>query len=96
MKASSQFLSYSEQTRSRTVDFIMNPTEALGYTDSTPFCFREKTKRSGLVRVEEMLRYEFEERLREYDMAVFILVVAVAFRVMNPDITGRLANRSVR
>jgi hypothetical protein len=55
--------------------FIMDPSQALLDTDSSPFVIRKETKSSSVIIIEVALRNEFEEGLWEYHMSILVLVV---------------------
>ena len=66
------------------MDFIVLPTETLRDSDAPPLLLGQQSQSSGIVGAEEVLRYHLEERFREDDMPVLVMIVRVPFGVMNP------------
>ena len=64
----------------------MLPTETLRDSDAPPLLLGQQSQSSGIVGAEEVLRYHLEERFREDDMSILVVIVRVSFRVMNPAV----------
>jgi hypothetical protein len=68
------------------MNFVVLPPQTLGDPDPSPLRFRQKAQCTRIVGIEELLWNEFEQRLRQNDMAVFVFIVAVSIRVVKPGL----------
>lgn len=69
---------------SHTVDLIVLPTETLCYADASPFWLGEQSKRARFL-IEKVFGDEPKELLGKNYVAVFICIVGVSIRIVNPE-----------
>jgi hypothetical protein len=68
----------------RTVNFVVNPAQALSNAYPPPLGLGEQPKRASILRAEVRSWYYLEEGFWKYDVSIFELVVRVPFRIVNP------------
>ena len=67
-----------------TVHFVVFPSQALSDPDTPPFLLLKQAQRPVVIITKKVLWDHLEQRLWEYNVAVFVFVVGVSFRIMNP------------
>lgn len=66
------------------MDFVVLPTKTLCDPNSSPLLLRQEPKSSSIIRIEELLRDQLEERFGQDYMPVLIFIIRISIRVMNP------------
>jgi hypothetical protein len=74
----------AEKINRLTMDFVMLPSKTLCDSDAPPFWLTQQPKDTRIVRVEVFLREHLEKLLWNYDMAILVMVIGIAVRIVNP------------
>ena len=66
------------------MNFIMLPPQTLRDSDAPPLRLSQNPQSARVIGTEERLWYEFEQRLRQDDMAIFEFIIGIFIRVVYP------------